>query len=110
MEIYPNFRDLFGAFAAADVRYLLVGGYAVAFHGRPRFTKDLDLWVDDSEDNLSRVQGELDSFGAPDGFVEALRLGDPLDVACGWASHRRRSIWSKPFRAWSLPRPSIVGW
>lgn len=80
MELYPDFRDLFGAFAAADVRYLLVGGYAVAFHGRPRFTKDLDLWVDDSEDNLTRAQSALDSFGAPDGLVEALRLGDPLDV------------------------------
>ena len=54
MEIYPDFRDLIGAFAAADVRYLLVGGYAVGFHGRPRFTKDLDLWVDDSEENLRR--------------------------------------------------------
>jgi hypothetical protein len=80
MELYPDFRDLLGAFVAAEVRYLLVGGYAVAFHGRPRFTKDLDLWVDASEDNLARLERALDAFGAPDGLVEALRLGDPLDV------------------------------
>ncbi len=80
MEIYPDFRDLIGAFDAADVRYLLIGGYAVAFHARPRFTKDLDLWVDDSDENLTRVQRALESFGAPGGLVEELRHADPLDV------------------------------
>lgn len=80
MEIYPDFRDLIGAFAAAEVRYLLVGGYAVAFHAQPRFTKDIDLWVDASEENLTRVQRALESFGAPEGFVEELRRGAPLDV------------------------------
>jgi len=67
MEIYPDFRDLIGAFAAADVRYLLVGGYAVGFHGRPRFTKDLDLWVDDSDENFGRLEKALAQFGAPAG-------------------------------------------
>ncbi len=80
MEIYPDFRDLIGAFAAADVRYLLVGGYAVGFHGRPRFTKDLDLWVDDSEENFRRLESALARFGAPTGLVDQLRRADPLDV------------------------------
>ncbi len=80
MEIYPDFRDLIGAFAAADVRYLLVGGYAVGFHGRPRFTKDLDLWVDDSDENFRRLEKALAQFGAPAGLVDELRRADPLDV------------------------------
>lgn len=80
MEIYPDFRDLIGAFAAADVRYLLVGGYAVGFPGRPRFTKDLDLWVDDSDENLRRLESALARFGAPTGLVAELRRADPLDV------------------------------
>jgi hypothetical protein len=80
VEIYPDFRDLIGAFAAADVRYLLVGGYAVGFHGRPRFTKDLDLWVDDSDENLRRLEIALVRFGAPTGLVDELRCADPLDV------------------------------
>jgi hypothetical protein len=80
VEIYPDFRDLIGAFAAADVRYLLVGGYAVGFHGRPRFTKDLDLWIDDSDDNLRRLDSALTRFGAPAGLVDELRRADPLDV------------------------------
>jgi len=41
MPVNRDFRDLFSAFNAAGVRYLLVGGYAVAFHAEPRFTKDL---------------------------------------------------------------------
>ena len=43
MPVNPDFRDLFSAFNDAGVRYLLVGGYAAAFHAEPRFTKDLDL-------------------------------------------------------------------
>ncbi|HEY4185714.1 MAG TPA: hypothetical protein VGP07_11635 [Polyangia bacterium] len=80
MEIYPDFRDLIGAFAAADVRYLLVGGYAVGFHGRPRFTKDLDLWIEDSEENLLRLAEALVSFGAPGNLADELRRAEPLDV------------------------------
>ena len=48
----PDFADLLTAFADAEVRYLLVGGYAVAFHGHPRFTKDFDLWVAGDAANL----------------------------------------------------------
>ncbi len=80
MEIYPDFRDLIGAFAAADVSYLLVGGYAVGFHGRPRFTKDLDLWIEDSEENMHRLTEALARFGAPGNLADELRRADPLDV------------------------------
>ncbi|MBI5367728.1 MAG: hypothetical protein HZA54_11880 [Planctomycetes bacterium] len=46
-------------------RYLLVGGYAVAFHAEPRWTKDLDVWVDCSPENAQRVHAALRKFGAP---------------------------------------------
>ena len=46
MPVNPDFGDLFAALNAAEARYLLVGGYAVAFHAQPRFTKDLDVWTD----------------------------------------------------------------
>lgn len=80
MEIYPDFRDLIGAFAAADVRYLLVGGYAVGFHARPRFTKDLDLWIEDSPENFRRLADALSVFGAPGDLARELSRADPLDV------------------------------
>jgi hypothetical protein len=64
------------AFAACEVRYLVVGAHAVGAHGRPRTTKDLDLWIDGG-DNLERVARALDAFGLPPAFSEAARkLGD----------------------------------
>jgi hypothetical protein len=65
MALNPDFRDLFAAFNAARVRYLLVGGYALAFHGRPRFIKDLDLWLDPESENARRAYAALETFVAP---------------------------------------------
>jgi len=61
----PDFVDLLRAFAAADVRFLVVGAYALAFHGRPRATGDLDVWIEASEQNAPRVMRALAAFGAP---------------------------------------------
>jgi hypothetical protein len=46
MPVNPDFRDLFAALNAEGAEYLLVGGYALAVHAAPRFTRDLDVWVD----------------------------------------------------------------
>ncbi|SRR6266511_4238201 len=73
MPANPDFRDLFAAFNAARVRYLLVGGYALAFHGRPRFTKDLDVWLEPDTENAARAHAALEAFGAP---LQELRAGD----------------------------------
>ena len=61
----PDFVDLLRAFIAADVRFLIVGAYALALHGRPRATGDLDLWVDATPENAARVMRALGAFGAP---------------------------------------------
>jgi hypothetical protein len=61
----PDFLDLLRAFGAADVRFLVVGAYALAIHGRPRATGDLDLWVDATPDNASRMMRALAAFGVP---------------------------------------------
>jgi hypothetical protein len=61
----PDFVDLLRAFAAADVRFLIVGAYALAHHGRPRATGDLDVWVDPTAANAGRVIAALARFGAP---------------------------------------------
>jgi hypothetical protein len=60
-----DFVDLLRAFIAADVRFLIVGAYALALHGRPRATGDLDVWVDATPDNAARVMSALREFGAP---------------------------------------------
>ena len=61
----PDFVDLLRAFAAADVRFLIVGAYALAVHGRPRATGDLDVWIDATPENAPRVMQALAAFGAP---------------------------------------------
>ena len=60
-----DFVDLLRAFAAAEVRCLVVGAYALAHHGRPRATGDLDIWIDPTPTNAARVMRALAEFGAP---------------------------------------------
>lgn len=60
-----DFLDLLRAFAGADVRFLVVGAYALGLHGRPRATGDLDVWIDATPDNARRVMVALQAFGAP---------------------------------------------
>ena len=61
----PDFVDLLRVFADADVRFLVVGAYALALHGRPRATGDLDIWIEATPENASRVVRALATFGAP---------------------------------------------
>lgn len=63
MELGKDFRDLLELLNRHQVRYLAVGGFAVAVHGTPRYTKDLDLWVEVSVDNAKRIIAALDDFG-----------------------------------------------
>ncbi len=61
----PDFRDILSAFCEEKVEFMLVGAYALAAHGLPRATGDLDLWVGRSKDNARRVRSALARFGAP---------------------------------------------
>ncbi|CAN5617293.1 nucleotidyl transferase AbiEii/AbiGii toxin family protein [soil metagenome] len=58
-----DFSEFVGLLNSHNVRYLVVGGYAVAFHGHPRFTGDIDIWVDRTEDNARRLVSALEEFG-----------------------------------------------
>lgn len=60
-----DFLDLLRAFGAHDVRFLIVGAYALALHGRPRGTGDLDVWIDATPENAARLIAALVEFGAP---------------------------------------------
>jgi len=63
MEIQPDFRELLTLFNAHDVEFIIVGGYALAFHGAPRFTGDLDVLVNSTTANARRILDALDEFG-----------------------------------------------
>ena len=60
-----DFVDLLRAFTVADVRFLIVDAYALALHGRPRATGDLDVWIEATPENARRVVRALAAFGAP---------------------------------------------
>jgi hypothetical protein len=72
-----DFLDLLRAFCDRNVRFLVVGAYALAVHGRPRATGDLDVWVDATADNAPRVIAALSDFGAPLTTVTASDFGSP---------------------------------
>ncbi len=61
----PNFKDILSAFIEEKVKFLVVGGYAMAFHGYVRATGDIDLWIRISQESAARVWRALEKFGAP---------------------------------------------
>lgn len=65
MEFNQDFRDILVALNDADVDYLVVGAYAVAAHGFPRATGDLDIWVRADPESAPKVLEALRVFGAP---------------------------------------------
>jgi hypothetical protein len=82
----PDFKEFIQSLNANDVEYLILGGYAVAIHGHPRYTKDLDVWLNNSASNAEKVLQALVQFGfeslglTKDDFVTAdqmIQLGYP---------------------------------
>ena len=63
MNLDPRFKELLRSFNDEGVRYLVVGAYAVAFHGHPRNTFDLDIWLEASEANADAVMKALEATG-----------------------------------------------
>ncbi|MFQ5572096.1 MAG: hypothetical protein ACE5G0_20660 [Rhodothermales bacterium] len=55
MILNPDFREFIALLNAYEVRYLIVGGYAVALHGHPRYSKDINIWVEGEQDNAERL-------------------------------------------------------
>jgi len=86
MVLNKDFREFIQLLNDHSVQYLVVGGYAVAFHGHPRYTKDIDLWIWLHKDNAERILRVLREFGfgsldlATDDFMEpdqVIQLGYP---------------------------------
>jgi hypothetical protein len=101
LNTVPDFEDILALFAEFNVRYLIVGGLAFIFHAKPRYTKDIDLWIDASPDNVANVNRALSEFGSPS-LIDA---DDPDQILqLGNAPHRidiLRSVVDLDFdRAW----------
>ena len=95
MILNPDFKEFLQLLNTNDTRYLIIGGYAVAYHGYPRYTKDIDIWIETSSDNAKKVIKTLRDFGfeslglKEDDFLEGdtvIQLGHPpnrIDLIMG---------------------------
>src|SRR5512147_490801 len=86
IQLPPDFKEFLRLLNAHEVEYLLIGGYAVSYHGYPRATAGMDLWIAVSPTNAQRVVAALKEFGfdlpdlSPDLFLrpwQIVRLGMP---------------------------------
>lgn len=73
MTTHADFEDFFRLLNEHGVEYMIVGGYAVAYHGYPRFTKDIDVFYGNTRANAQRLQAALVAFGFQASSI-------PLDV------------------------------
>ena len=65
MDAIQDFEDLLQMLSKHHVRYLIIGGLAFIYHAKPRYTKDMDIWIDSSRDNIQRANAALVEFGSP---------------------------------------------
>src|SRR2546429_6505744 len=65
MPVSSDFKELLKNFNERQVKYLIVGAYAVMKYTEPRYTKDLDLWIEPTPENAEQVFAALSQFGAP---------------------------------------------
>jgi hypothetical protein len=63
--MHQDYKDLLSAFQSHGVKYLVVGGFAVIYHSQPRFTKDMDLFIQADPANAKAIYAALAQFGAP---------------------------------------------
>jgi predicted nucleotidyltransferase len=62
-KLPSDFREFLKLLNEHKVKYLLIGGYAVGYHGYPRATNDIDIWVENSEENASKLVKTVKAFG-----------------------------------------------
>ena len=107
MFVNSDFTDLLKIFNDNNVRYLVIGGYAVVQYSEPRYTKDLDLWISTDPTNAASIYKALQEFGAPlanltvDDFAEEgyfYQMGVPpvrVDVLMGIPGGNFEEAWQK---------------
>ena len=103
MDTVADFEDLLEVFARHRVRYLIIGGLAFIYHAKPRYTKDMDLWIDPHPENVLRANEALIEFGSPHLLAdhcidEILQLGLPpnrIDLLCATSGVSFGEAWAK---------------
>jgi hypothetical protein len=89
MTIAAEFREFAACLNRHDVRYLVAGGHAVAFHGHPRYTKDFDIWIDATPDNAERLLRALAEFGFGEAGLQVTDfVKEGMVIQLGYPPHR----------------------
>lgn len=107
METIRDFEDMLLLLEKHGVRYMVVGGLAFIFHAKPRYTKDMDLWIEFGEQNIQRTNAALVEFGSSlllsvDDAGEVLQLGvapDRIDFLLRMEGVSFEDAWARRIRA-----------
>jgi hypothetical protein len=100
-----DFKELLKIFNEREVKYLVIGGYAVMKYSEPRYTKDLDIWVEASPENAKKVFQALKDFGSPlvdlteadfasDGFFQMGRPPVRVDILMSLDGVKFQDAWT----------------
>ncbi len=108
MEAIQDFEDMLQLLNKHRVRYLIIGGLAFIYHAKPRYTKDMDLWIDPAPENVKRANRALSEFGSPyalsaENAEEILQLGvapDRIDFMLHVVGARFETAWKKRISGW----------
>jgi hypothetical protein len=89
LQLPPDFKEFLKLLKGYEVRYLLIGGYAVGYHGYPRATEDLDIWVAIHPENAEKLVAVLKAFGLDDpALTPELFLQKPKIIRMGFPPMR----------------------
>lgn len=80
MPVNPDYKDLLKEFNARGVKYLVIGAHALVYYTEPRFTKDLDVWIEPSPENARRIFEALKAFGAPLQDIRVEDFANPQNI------------------------------
>jgi len=105
MDSQPDFEDLLSILEQHGARYVIVGGLAFVYHAKPRYTKDIDIWVDPAGENRSRANEALEEFGSrwklEDDIEQIVQIGVPpnrIDVLQRIPGVDFAEVWDKRIR------------
>ena len=111
MKLQKDIREFVALLLSRKVEFLLVGGYALAFHGAPRFTEDIDLFVLVSPENAARMVGVIEEFGfgelglgaadflLPDQVIQLGRAPHRIDLLTGISGVTWEAAWESRIEA-----------
>lgn len=88
IDVPSEFSEFLKLLNRGEVRYLLVGGYAVAYHGYPRATQDIDIWIDPDPENVERAANVVADFGFAGPALEQWRANPVKMLRMGYPPNR----------------------